>query len=119
MKKTIELKPCPFCGGTDLIFSANHQHGHGDMGYTDARYVCKSCIATDGQSDYGMTNNSVKARAANAWNTRGSVAAEPVFIKTEEESREESHYRLLAEKYSNMNVFEFLESLLQRLERNG
>jgi len=106
--KTINLKPCPFCGSKNIIFTANHQHGHGDMGYTDARYVCMDCIAAKGQSDYGMTNNAVQERAANAWNMRGGVEAEPVKIEVEE-SEEDEVMRKLIEKYQNISFFDFME----------
>jgi len=113
MSKTIQLKPCPFCGSKDIIFTAEHHHGHGDMGYTSARYVCMSCIATKGQSDYGMTTSAVQERAANAWNMRDGIEAEPVKIDVED-SEDDKFYRLLATKYSAMNVFEFLESLTKK-----
>lgn len=109
--KTVELKPCPFCGSSKIMFTANHQHGHGDMGYTDARFICQDCPATKGQSDYGMTSNATMERAANAWNTRGGVAAEPVKIETEV-SEEDKLMQDLIEKYKDISLFDLMELMM-------
>lgn len=70
--KKQELLPCPFCGGMDIKFTYNESAGHGDRGYTHARYVCKNklCRATSGLHNYGHVNAAVKIAAAMAWNRR-------------------------------------------------
>ena len=37
----IELKPCPFCGGTDIFHSVKSPHEFAN----DHRYICSSCGA--------------------------------------------------------------------------
>jgi len=110
--KTIELKPCPFCGSTNLSFTTNVTYGHGDCGYTGARIICNDCIAAKGLSDYGYTTKATEVSAANAWNVRDGVAAEPVVIEFDNEdlTEEEKMHQKLVEKYSNMSVLEFLET---------
>jgi len=40
--KIIKLKPCPFCGGTDLIFSPAEDFDHGDV----ADIECADCLVS-------------------------------------------------------------------------
>ena len=113
----ILLNPCPFCGSTDIRFAANYSYGHGDMGYTDARFICESCIATKGQSDYGITNPDTMIRAAEAWNIRQReeelITPEHelrvVSVPDREPTEDEKMTAKLIEKYSNVSILELLK----------
>lgn len=76
-----ELKPCPFCGSTDIRYSLKIK-GHFDVRYHAAMY-CNSChcygartlTETIKHSDYiGRTNierdPKIKQKAIDAWNMR-------------------------------------------------
>lgn len=62
-------KPCPKCGGTNLIFACNSVHGHGDSGYTHGRIQCKDCSCSIGNfNDYGEPTSDVMQKAWDLWN---------------------------------------------------
>lgn len=54
-----KLKPCPFCGSKNLIFSK--------LGYCEVR--CLDCHAI-GPVAYGATQRQREEEAANRWNRR-------------------------------------------------
>ena len=91
------LAPCPFCGSSNLGFSASTSHGHGDCGYEHARIICKDCIATKGQHNYGSTGNDTVRLAAEAWNRRLDKTTHVTFI--EEEDTEDDDLKRLYKKY--------------------
>lgn len=81
----IELKPCPFCGGTDIELKDYTEHVYG---FWDYKIKCKTCRAyMDSPSTAIVTyydtymqqtrNDETKAKAKqeliNAWNRRATV----------------------------------------------
>ena len=65
-----ELKPCPFCGSTNLYIDG-YEHAAGKRW----RVVCLDCMAT---VDPGTIQQ--KYRAIEAWNRRAQPANEPLSI---------------------------------------
>lgn len=62
----IELKPCPFCGGTNIKVMGTYKY-----------CKCKTCGATSGglaENEYAL--NASKEDAVRAWNNRESVKAD-------------------------------------------
>jgi len=109
----IELKPCPFCGSINVSWTYDRHQGHGDCGYSGARFSCGNCVAT-GLSDYGLPSTETMRRAAEAWNTRVAPKHEfpqKVKIALGKPSASDEMIEKLVDKYKNMSLFEFLETL--------
>ncbi|WP_416192969.1 Lar family restriction alleviation protein [Nitrobacter sp. TKz-YC01] len=58
IKEALELKPCPFCGGSDVVCC--------DQGDDDFAVTCKSCGVSSRFDDD-------KSKAVAAWNTRATL----------------------------------------------
>jgi hypothetical protein len=68
-KQKVELKPCPFCGGTDLSLDWKTHQGHGDRTFSALRVIC-GCGATNGLSGYSEPNYDQKMMVQILWNRR-------------------------------------------------
>lgn len=104
------LAPCPFCGSTNLRFTASRHSGHGDSGYQDARIICNNCPATEGYYDYGDTDDSTVMLAAKAWNKRLDDDI-PVKLIEEEPKEDDDLYRLYKKWGSHYSLHDWLTKL--------
>lgn len=73
----INLKPCPFCGGTSLKVESKHNGTHYWTGTYSATVRCNKCHARGGTASIkvedtkrGRVDEATRAKAIDAWNRR-------------------------------------------------
>jgi len=71
-----ELKPCPFCGGSDLEITPRKAHDDNDREYAKAVH-CRDCM-TVGPHEVGIGWCETDEEAVEAWNRRAPIAKEGV-----------------------------------------
>lgn len=72
-----ELKPCPFCGESELLKVEVIDHGEEKrpFGYRwTAKVVCLSCFASCGTHGFQHNEEDAKRMVKRAWNRRANNA---------------------------------------------
>jgi len=96
-----DLKPCPFCGGGDVITAVDHEQGS-KWGYAG----CDACGARcpEVRTGYDTAYDALwRAEAISAWNTRTTPLADALAVP-EIAALVEAFKSLLADAEEIMNV---------------
>jgi hypothetical protein len=108
MKKT-KHKPCPFCGSTNLNYRSNVQHGHGDC--TFEGWIECGCGARNGfVGNWGMGSHEDEHNAWNKWDGKKTPFRLEDY-ETKQETEEREKFSGIFDKYKDMGMLEFLNSL--------
>lgn len=74
-----ELKPCPFCGSSQLSVQVNDRSPN-LFPFAD-HVLCLHCLASVGSHGFEQTEKEAKAKAIMAWNRRYQEPNEPLTLE--------------------------------------
>ncbi len=67
---TEKLKPCPFCGKSDLLEIMTHERNVPNMYRWTADITCLHCFGNASAHGFYITEDEAKSEAIKAWNRR-------------------------------------------------